>query len=317
MAYKIGTITKASGSDLNCHYQLIDIIENLAVANGWELLRKSEDATYKTIFLKGSGLTGTEEIFVNFRAYHSTTADYYNIACEVAMGYVSDADFGYQPGSKVVSSPAHNMAITYYIAVNAQRIVFMLKVGTPIYSHIYAGKFFPYTRPTQYPYPVCVGGCWNGVAGNRYSLTSTYFPYHGGGVGQTVNLYVRNLIGQWITPSAFPFFHANNAAQYYAIASSTKCLAPSYSGIYPLLPVELYTVGQYLYGALDGVKYVSGFNNTAENVVQFGGSSVVDQTGLTIPQAVNAIHSVGGKAYIMAQNVWRTGWRDYVAIEME
>jgi len=72
-----------------------------------------------------------------------------------------------------------------------------------------------------------------------------------------------------------------------------------------------------VFGEFDGVYFCSGFNNGVENVVQEGGSSVVDQTGLTVLQAVDAIKAVGGRAFVMLQNVYRTSWRDIIALEMK
>ncbi|WEM33674.1 structural protein [Pseudomonas phage PSA-KC1] len=48
-----------------------------------------------------------------------------------------------------------------------------------------------------------------------------------------------------------------------------------------------------------------------------GGSSVVDQTGMTVLQAVDAIMCSRRARFVMCQNVNRTTWRDFVALEMK
>ena len=57
--------------------------------------------------------------------------------------------------------------------------------------------------------------------------------------------------------------------------------------------------------------------NGVENVAQMGGSSVIDQKGMTVKQAVDAIRAVGGRAFVVLQNVNRTTWADYIALEMK
>ena len=71
-----------------------------------------------------------------------------------------------------------------------------------------------------------------------------------------------------------------------------------------------------LYGVLDGVSMVSGYNNASENVLQLEGSAVIDQTGMSVRQAVDAIRAVNGRAFVVLQDGARTTWRDYVAVEM-
>lgn len=46
------------------------------------------------------------------------------------------------------------------------------------------------------------------------------------------------------------------------------------------------------------------------------GSAVIDQTGMSVRQAVDAIRAVNGRAFVVLQDGARTTWRDYVAVEM-
>jgi hypothetical protein len=38
---------------------------------------------------------------------------------------------------------------------------------------------------------------------------------------------------------------------------------------------------------------------------------------MTVKQAVDAIRAVGGRAFVVLQNVNRTTWADYIALEMK
>lgn len=318
MAYEIGTVLKGAG--LDTHYQLLEIIKNLCEANSWITLRYDTTSANRELIMKAPGLGGLEEIYVGIRTYQNFASDYYNFLLGAFTGYVPTNTFDSQPGACLSGVPAHNNAITYYLAVNGQRLVFMLKVGTPVYTHGYLGKYFQYAKPTEYPYPVVCAGVLDGAAATRFSESSNYFPYHSYSVSTAANLNIRRPDGAWYKPAAWPFANGSHAATTNILAGPA-CQVPT-NGFYQVEPIILHdranthAINQNVWGELDGVYYVSGFNNTAENVVQVGGSSTVDQTGMSPLQAVQAIKAVGGRAFVMAQNLNRTTWRDYVAIEM-
>jgi len=62
---------------------------------------------------------------------------------------------------------------------------------------------------------------------------------------------------------------------------------------YPLIPSELYDTNG-VYGALDGTYYISGFNNVVENTLV-----------------------ISGVTYLVVQNIWRTGFADYIAMRLD
>jgi len=319
MGYAIGTITKGGGDD--CHYQLLGIIKTLAEANGWTTLRYDTGTANHELILKGVGLSGTEEIFVGFKTYQSVGGDYYNINCATFVGYVPGNTFEAQPGGQFSGMPAHNNAITYFITANAQRITGCAKVGTPVYEHFYVGKFFPYARPGEFPSPLIVGSMLSNAQAIRFDNTAQSFPYPGYRYDTSNNrLYMRDQAGNWIRPTVWPFTQGSGASYALAGAQGTSTLVPAdtYYQIEPLIISQDSSNNSpsNVFGEFDGVYFCSGFNNGVENVVQEGGSSVVDQTGLTVLQAVDAILAVGGRAFVMLQNVYRTSWRDFIAMEM-
>jgi hypothetical protein len=318
MGYAIGTITKGGGDD--CHYQMLGIIKTLAEANGWTTLRYVSTGSARELILKGSGLSGVEEIYVGFKCYQDVGGDYYNLNAGVFVGYISGNTFETQPGGIYSGIPAHNNAITYFISANPQRIIGCFKVGTPVYEHFYVGKFFPYARPGEYPAPLVCGGMLSNAQAARFSDTNQVFPYIGYYGSTSFNrLYNRDQSGSWLQPSCYPFTQANNTANALAGPQGSNTLVPA--GInYQLEPIimQVQTNTQTpsnIWGELDGAYFCSGFNSGVENVIQEGGSSVVDQTGMTVLQAVDAIKAVGGRAFVLLQNVYRTTWRDYIALE--
>lgn len=322
MAYSIATVTPSG--ELLAHHKLVETFRDFAVANGWTVLRYSTATVDHELILKAPGLSGTDEIFVGIRTYQSIPGDYYNLLLGSFTGYIDGNSFDTQPGAKLSGCPAHNNAITYYANINGQRLVFMLKVGTPVYVHGYLGKFFPYARPSEYPYPVICAGIFNGAEAKRFSDSSNRFPYHGYAVSANTNFYLRRPDGAWYAPAMWPFTHGTADENSYQTSLagnvSLGCQVPA-NGKYQIEPIILHDrvnesgLTNNIWGELDGVYYVSGYNNTVENVLQSGGTAV-DQTGMTPSQAVAAIKAAGGRAFVMGQNINLTSWRDYVAIEM-
>lgn len=340
MGHAIATVTGGSGDE--AHYKVLAAIKTLAEANGWTTLRYVNTGTVHELILNSAGLSGTEDIYIGFRTYSSVSGDYYNILVGVFTGYVPANSFDSQPGAKLSGVPCHNNAVTYFITANAQRIAGCFKVGTPVYTHFYAGKMFPYSRPGEFPSPLVCAGMFDGAAPKRFSDTDYRFPYHGresgytGGSSLNVRpsyLWLRDQAGAWRRLSHFPFYNgpagndassAYNALEnwnYLTGGDQSRSLVPAGTNYQPQ-PIILYTTSQVadvwqgaVYGELDGVYAVSGFNNNVENVLQVGGT-YVDPAGLSVADHVAAILAAGGRAFVVLQDVNQTDWRSFIALEM-
>ena len=324
MGYGIATITNSGGT--SCHFQMITIIKTLAEANGWTTLRYVNSGANWEWIGKGSGLTGSENIYAGFKTYDSVSSDYYNLVAGCFTGFITGNPFETQPGIMQSGIPAHNISITYFLTINAQRINLCMKVGTPVYTFGGVGKIIPYGWPDEIPSPLFCAGMLNGQAATRYSDANLKFPYIGYAVDSTnCNLYFRDIAGNWAKPWCHPYSHKNNAnaTSYGNLLAGTQgqsTMVPAGTN-YQFEPIIL---GQQdstqnpsnIWGELDGIQFISGFSNGAENVVQVGGSSVIDQTGLTVLAAVAAILAVSGRAFVVLENVYRTTWADFIAMEM-
>jgi len=333
MSYAIGTLTKGGGDDV--HYQMLGVIKDLAEDAGWTTLRYETGIEERELILHSTGLSGTEDVFIGFKAYQSVPADFYNLLSATFVGYVAGNTFEGQPGYRGSGVACHNNAATYFLTANAQRITGAFKVGTPVFSHFYQGKFLPYMRPGEYPSPLVSAGMLDGRAPVRFSETQ-WFPYKGIRGSQDSgyddgHLHFRDQAGNWKKARLFPFANStDNGSSISALAETYvggtsaewSCLVPA--GVhYQPVPIILHEAAfdggmptGNVYGELDGVVFCSGFNNTSENVLQVGGSSVVDQTGMTVAEAVDAVLGVDGRAFVVIQDWVRTSWRDFVALEM-
>jgi hypothetical protein len=340
MSWAIDTVLKGAG--LDAHYQVLAAIHTLAETAGWTTLRFDTASAERELILRSTGTAGDEQITVGFKAYQNVAADTYNLLAATMTGYVANHPFETQPGIKTSGVPCHNQAVTYVLTANPRRIAGCFKIGSPIYAHLYVGKALPYARPGEYPSPLIVAGHFDGREAKRYSDLH-WFPYKGvrGSSDAGYNdghLSLRDQAGTWKKVQISPFGNgAYTTASSYALAgdplgnnaASTRCLVPA-GTLYQPQPLELYEMrlGVYdnalnsyptsgnLYGLLDGVSFVSGFNNASENVLQLEGSAVVDQTGMTPRQAVEAIRALGGRAFMVLQDGARTGWRDHIALEL-
>lgn len=278
MPHQVGYVDNSS---MLAHYAMLDVIKTFVQANGWTVLRYDTSVDNRELILKAPGLSGTEEIFCGIRTYQSSTADYYNLCAMVATGYVAGNSFDTQPGCVLSGVPAHNQRIDYWLTLNGQRLALAMKVGTPVYESLYIGKMLPYGRPSQYPYPVVCGGMLLGAAATRFSDTSHSMAYK----GNKTNFQLRTNDG-WKQPYAYPWQNAY-------LAGSTSQLRDT-GGVYPLLPIELNDASANLWGALDGIFFVSGFNNAVENTI-----------------------TVDGVDYVVIQDVARTGFYDYYALRLD
>lgn len=284
MPHEIGFVDNSGGT--LAHYKMLAKIKDFASANGWTVLRYDDVPANRELILKGTGLSGTEEIFVGFRTYQDSNADYYNLVAAGFTGYVAGNTFDTQPGALLSGVPAHNNRIDYWLTLNGQRIALAMKVGTPVYESAYVGKFLPYARPSQYPYPVVAAGMLSGVSATRFSETSHSIPYK----GNRANMRMRFNDGTWKQPECYPWNNGLVAGVYYY---GNETQQRDTGGHYPMSAVVL-SDGGGIYGELDGVRHISGFNNAVENTL------VVD-----------------GNTWVVIQDVSRNGFIDYYALRMD
>lgn len=291
MAFESGIVTDSSGSYDLAHQNLLELIEDRLTSSGfmgagseWVTERSVTSGDHE-IIMRAPGLAGTEEIYCGIKLYHSETSDYYN--CKVAgmTGYVESNPWETQPGISPPSGvPLHNQSITYWLVANGQRVILAAKVGTPVYESFYLGRFLAYASPGQYPYPHAAIGMLNNATATRFSDTTHSMGFKGS-VG---NCRMRFVDGFWHTPNAWPWIN-----ELLLDATPPPSLRESPTDHYPLLPIVLCD-GSNIYGELDGVFQVTGFNNAVENTV-----------------------TIGGVEHLVVQDVFRTGFRDYFALRLE
>jgi hypothetical protein len=306
MAWETGTATDQADLLAKIVTFLTTNTALVAADQEWVDLGAATGQTTGT-WLRGPGLTTTEEIFVGFQAVNDVPGDIYGIEIAAAQGYNALQSFANQPGKSPASFVAvWNDAMPYWIVANGQRVIVVVKVSTT-YHAFYLGKILPYGTPTQYPYPVYVGG--ESLTNVRWSDTGHGFR-HFVDPGSTASAtasgsyliypdgawqYFQN----WYNSSGTEFPSGTGRAVWpnFGLSGGARLreLRDNIDGSYTLLPNILHssTPSIGVLGELDGVQWVSGFGNAAENII-----------------------TVGGQDYLVVQNIFRTTRWSYWALKL-
>jgi hypothetical protein len=285
MAYSTGNATNYS--------DLLDALITFATAHGWTL-HNDKRGTVGEVTLKGTGLTGTDAIFVGIKRFADAGTDRYGW---ILQGYTGFTDAGFMSNPGAISNylptvPLWNDTIKYWFFVNARRIVMVAKVST-VYVAIYLGYILPYGSPGQWPYPLCIGGSnvtdITGTGVVRYSDTGGFMgvPFIPLGTTTQSPLVIRTADGTWqrlpllvqtIPPvgisSPASIFTARGVWPYiekFVESGSPRGwsqLRPNQAGDYPLLPLRLMRGDTPdALGIFDGVRFVPGYGLSAEDTV--------------------------------------------------
>jgi len=287
----------------------IDTTEGDIGSEAWEEQRWVEG---DELILKGPGLAGLDEIYVGIKTYEDAGPGYYNWRLMGSTGFNDGMDFDEQPGVLDLTHPRVHLwdtTIPYWFVANGRRIVMVAKVSTR-YEALYLGFLLPDATPGQYPYPLAVGGSSTAYGGERYDVESgdhSHFANPGGFSPTRASLCLRTPAGGWkavrnkdsfddyyIYPerSVWPFFGMNTTYGYQRM----ETLREGLDGTYPMIPLTIHadTPDKEILGDLEGCFWVTGYGNSAENIVEDGSDD-----------------------YFVIQNVYRTTIDEYWALKLE
>lgn len=268
-----------------------------AAGQAWTLLATNSSPTDGNdieVFLKAPGLSGSEQIFIDIAAWHNTSSGFYNWSIYGAQGYNSSQPLSAQPGISPVSYVnLWNGSIPYTFIANGQRVIVIAQIGT-VYESMYAGKINVYGTPSQYPYPVVVGG--SSIAQMAYGDTS----FNHTAFFDPLALYVCWVDGTWQRfqnrDNGGSILNLNTVWPWAFGDSSNQAptfMTTNLDGSYPLFAarLEMGSPAPQLIGELDGVFFTTGASLS---------------TGSTI--------TVGGQTFLALQNIFRTAINNFAAI---
>jgi len=272
MAYTSGTAAN--------YKDLLAVMTTFAAANGWVVMEQSESK----VFLKGTGDAGLDAIFVGVECYESVGAGYFNWEITGAFGYLSGRSFKDMPHANPLEwcfAYFWNQSIPYWMVATPRRIIVVAKVSTT-YQMVHLGLGTPVGTTAQYPYPLLIGGSGGtGRKAQNYSASSAAFwntllrlanvdQANGGFVSPGGAWHPINSNTMW-TNNTFNSRAGCISSPYYSqISNLVKSLDGSY------LLDQMYIVGppdtcKGVLASVEGLFRVSGFQNTAENIITVGG----------------------------------------------
>ena len=157
--YETGTAT----SNVNLLSKLHTFLTaTLPSGDRWISQRNVTTSGQEELIVRGVG-SGSDYIYVGLKAYSDSVSDSYGLFLNGYTGFNSSLDFYSQPGTMQVSNGlialplSGSGTIAYWFIANSRRFIVIAKVGTR-YHQAYLGFGIPYGTPTQWPYPLFIGG---------------------------------------------------------------------------------------------------------------------------------------------------------------
>lgn len=270
----------------------------------WQRLGTTADGTNA---FKGPGLTGTENIYMFTGTYADPGTDIYNMWYSSALGFNPLMNWNTQPGALGVANYVFcwNSATPYWIVANGQRLIVVFKVSTT-YHAFHVGKILPYGLPSEYGYPVYVGGehtnasfRWSTVNEDTRHFTdpgsACYICFPDGNWYHVSNWYDYSgteAVNHQSHRTVWPYSMGSVGSN---VTDRIRSLRDNVDGTYSLLPLILSSsqpTSQIL-GEIDGAYWISGYNNASENLI-----------------------NIGGVDYLVVQNIFRTTRAHYWALKL-
>jgi len=277
------------------------------------------------VVLKGPGLAGDDEVLVGLKF----TANPADNAAEIQMVGMT----GVNPTATAFNDHVNTMpntarvllrtqAMDYWFVANGRRFMLMVRVST-VYEFGYAGFFLPYSAPSQYPYPLFVGGCAHGGGGSGAIVTNWrdlsdghqhfmrgIYAEGAGSISHDPPAWMLSPAGDWlragaagaqarIGPQSFGSGYGvvpNFSISAYGQDAIQNRVIPAFGGEHTLTPMTLVQQSptDQTFGVLDGLYRVGGRGNAPENEI-----------------------TVDSVDYIVGQNCFRTDIGDYFAFALE
>lgn len=257
---------------------------------------------------RGEGLTGTDQVLVTVKPFTDTGGNYFNLAARGHTSYNTSAPSDTPLGANSGWAPIllGNSAINYWFIANGRRFIVITKFNSR-YDALYAGFILPEHLPSDWSYPLFVGGsCWDPTTPASNSDIAHSNFWHPAMEGST-NLY--RSAAYLFSPASAWVPLAN--IYYPSTTNRARCVYPWAGGKHNVKRLldgtpwiqrgilfangnsDQVPEGGSYYGAFDGVCYTPSDGATSEQII-----------------------TVGGKDYILIQNVFRTDLGRFAAIEL-
>jgi hypothetical protein len=264
MAYTSGTATG--------YKDLLALMVTFATANGWVV----DEQTSDEVFMHGTGLTGLDEIYVGVATYENVPTDCYNWILNGAWAYRAGRTYDAMPLSSGLDNAIGyfwNQPIPYWMVANPRRIIVVAKVGST-FQHVHLGLLTVPGTENQYPYPLLIGGSGN-VKTENYTNANRSAYWNCASYNKEGGMFCVPG-GNWLDVRATQSYkdsavRGTNFTNYFRANIVT-----SPDGHYMLEQLYMrkeltYSTTVDTFGAIEGLFYVSGYNQASENIITVGG----------------------------------------------
>ena len=256
------------------------------------------------LILMGPGTAGTDEIYSAIQTVEDAGDDWYNWRIAGMTSYTA-TDLEYMPGltqGRMARLLLWAQKIQYWCVANGRRFIVVAKVSS-VYEASYLGFALPYGLPTQFPYPMIVGGAacpGTTAADNRYSsIVASHrgfpSPYADAGAvctnltfdptadystlkilqGTSWIRISRMITTNIVWPYTSSYYQASDIAPYHQFSN---LLRENIDGSYPIFPTVIMcnSPNKHIFGEMQGVFAVNGFGGiAAEDTIAIGGVTYV------------------------------------------
>jgi len=230
---------------------------------------------------RAPGADGEQEINISALLYGDASLNTYNLRWYGSRFWDSTrwpADQANSSGERV--QYLYNSPMPFTFVANGHRLISVVKVGT-FYNAAYLGFHRSYDPPSANPWPCVVAANMDQASRNYAALDNAMHNFWTPGRGGMV-VHMPN--GSWAmhsnlynTGGTVPVAEGDQYGKVYpstlySTGKRASYLRENIDGSYTLIPCTLLNFNpRHASGELDGAYWVSGFNNTAENVVRRDG----------------------------------------------
>lgn len=251
----------------------------------------------KEYVFRGKGLANQDSIYTIIRTSSDYNNDKYNARILYAIGKDSASSTDNWPGLSPYTPwmTLWNQSMKYWFIANGRRFVVIAKVST-LYADLYGGFYLPYGLPTEMPYPIVIGGNsrfnqrWSADPSNIHSFWNP--PSGSDSNGSQLCLALRRTSGTHCNFASFGNYASSFPGKTYPYYANPNYRTSSDNN-YGLIPIALSdsAEGGNVWGELDDVYHVSGFQNASENIITISGQDylVVQGSSYTDINAYAAI----------------------------
>lgn len=254
---------------------------------------------------RAPGADGAQEINIAMRLRSDQAAGTYNLGFYGSRFWANDLPPELQvntSGERLVS--VYNSPMPFTFVANGHRLVPIIKVGTS-YMAAYLGHRRSYDPPSADPWPCIIAGNHDSPMQNYATVPATTRNVWNAGQRSTA---VHHPNGAWVSYSNIALSGGNETAENSTlhpgkvypsalggVGHKFEYARDNIDGSYTLIPCTLLCeTPRHVAGELDGLYWVPGFNNTAENIVRREGF-----------------------AHLCIPNINRTGGADFAAIRLD